>query len=157
MATFTFRKIESNDEKFNKAAEQIVGSGSGQSPFRTGAVFVPSGSYGYLVTNEGTDKERYNLVLEGKIAGVDTYLWVSMLIKDARDKEGKEVDLGGFNKVCSDANLMGMTNKQAGDFIISKLKKPDNTFYSLKATRKPFVTLYNGKDSLRTLVQFDLI
>nr|DAK03769.1 MAG TPA: hypothetical protein [Bacteriophage sp.] len=157
MATFTFRKIESNDEKFNKASEQIVGGGGGQTPFRTGSVFVPSGSYGYLVTNEGTDKERYNLVLEGKIAGVDTYLWVSMLLKTGTDKDGKEVFVDGFNKVCADANLVGMTNKAAGEFIINKLKKPDGTFYNLKAKRIPFVTLYSGNQSLRTLVQFDLI
>lgn len=157
MATFTFRKVESNDAKFNNAANQIMGGGGGQTPFRTGAIFVPSGSYGYLVTNEGTDKERYNLVLEGKIAGVDTYLWVSMLLKSAIDKDGNEVIVDGFNKVCADANLVGMTNKAAGDFIINKLKKSDGNLFSLKITRIPYVTLYDGKQTLRTLIQFDLV
>ena len=159
MATFTFRKIENTESdkaKFDKAAAQTMG-GASASPFKSGAVFVPSGYYGYLVTNEGTDKERYNLVLEGKVAGVDTYLWASTLLKTGINKELKEVVPQGLNEICITANMGTMTNKQAGDFLISQLKKSDESGYkSLIIKRIPFTTLYNGNEVIRTLIQFDL-
>lgn len=159
MATFTFRKIEDNESdkaKFDKAAAQTMG-GASASPFKNGVTFVPSGSYGYLVTNEGTDKERYNLVLEGKVAGVDTYLWASTLLKTGINKELQEVVPQGLNSICINANMGGMTNRQAGDFLLSQLKTADGSGYkSLIVKRIPFTTLYNGNEVIRTLIQFDI-
>lgn len=157
MATFTFEKVnEQNQAEFNNAANQtMVGNGS-MSPFKEGALFEPNGKFCYLVTNKGTDKQRYHVALEGKIAGVDTYLWASMFLKTGINENLEDVLPQGFNQVCRASNLVGMTNRQVGEFLIGKLKKADGNCSKLSAKRIAYKSLYDGKVVIRTLIQFDI-
>lgn len=159
MAKFTFRKIESatDIEKFNKAAAQKMG-GSSNSPFKEGVIFVPTGTYCYLVTNEGTDDERYNLALVGKIADVESYLWASMLIKTDIDSDLKEIVPQGFNKICMDNNISEKTNQEAGNFLLEKLKiENSNNYKKLQVSRIAYKTYYKGELKIRSLVQFNVV
>ena len=159
MAKFTFRKVESttDSEMFTKAAAQKMG-GSSASPFKDEVIFEPTGEYCYLVTNEGTEDERYNLALIGKIAEVQTYLWASMLIKTDVDADLKAVVPQGFNKICMDNNLSEMTNKDAGDFLLKELKiKNSKNYKKLKVSRIAYKTYYKGELKIRSLVQFNIV
>lgn len=157
MAKFEFKKVdETNTAEFNAAANQKAG-GNGSSPFKEGATFVPSGKYCYLITNEGTDKQRYNLALEGTVANIPTYLWASVLLKVGFTTTNEEILPQGFNKVCRDANIGEMTNQQAGDWILSKLKKGDGSYHNLSAKRLVYTGFYNGQPTTRTLIEFKLV
>lgn len=159
MAKFTFRKVESSTdaEKFEKAAAQKMG-GSSSSPFKDGITFIPTGEYCYFVTNEGTEDERYNLALIGNIAGVESYLWASMLIKTDINADLQEVVPQGFNKVCIDGNISEMTNQAAGDFLVKELKiENSNKYKKLQVSRIAYKTYYKGELKIRSLVQFNII
>ena len=157
MASFTFDKVDENNlTELNNAANQTMAGNGSMSPFKEGALFEPSGNFCYLVTNKGTDKQRYHVALEGKIAGVDTYLWASMFLKTGINENLEDVLPQGFNQVCRASNLTGMTNKQVGEFLVNKLKKPDGSYFKISAKRIAYKSLYDGKTVIRTLIQFDL-
>lgn len=157
MATFTFEKVDANNQtEFNNAANQTMASNGSMSPFKEGALFIPNGNFCYLVTNKGTDKQKYHVALEGKIAGVDTYLWASMFLKTGINEQLEDVLPQGFNQICRASNLTGLTNKQVGEFLINKLKKADGNYSKIAAKRIAYKSLYDGKTVIRTLIQFDL-